>query len=49
MVLDVLWLEDTGMQFLKHEILIQISNCINFIPGNCAIAGVLNTCRHSGF
>ena len=35
------------MQFLKHQILIQISYCINLIPGNCAIAELLTMCRHS--
>ena len=37
------------MQFLKHQILIQISHCINLIPGNFAIAELLTTCRDSGF
>ena len=27
----------------------QISCCINLIPGNCAIAELVTTCRHSGF
>ena len=48
-VLDVLWLEGTGIQFLKHQILIQIFYCINLIPGNCAITGLLTTCMHFGF
>ena len=47
-VLDVLWLEGTGMQVPKHQILIQISYCINLIPGNCAIAELLTTCGRSG-
>ena len=37
------------MQFLKHQILMQIPYCINLIPGHCAIAELLSTCRHSGF
>ena len=49
MGIDVLWLVGTGIKFLKHQILIQISYCINLIPGNCAIAELLTTCRHSGF
>ena len=36
--------EGTGIQFLKHQILIQISYCINLIPGNCAIAELLTMC-----
>ena len=49
MVLDVLWLKGTDIQFLKHQILIQISYCINLMPGNCTIAELLTTCKHSGF
>ena len=49
LVLVVLWLEGTGIQFLKHYMLIQISYCINLIPGNCVIAKLLTTCRHSDF
>ena len=48
-VLDVLWLEDTGIQLMKHQFLIQISYYIHLIPGNCAIAKLLTRCRHSGF
>ena len=42
-------IEGTGMQFLKHQILIHLSYWINLIPRNCAIAELLTTCRHSGF
>ena len=48
-VLDVLWLEGTGIQFRRHQILIQISYCINLMPGNCAVAELLIAWRHSGF
>ena len=34
---------------MKHQILSQISCCINLIPGNCAIAELVTTCRYSGF
>ena len=39
--------EGTGIQFLKHQILIQISFGINLMPRNCAIAEFLTTYRHS--
>ena len=39
--------EGTGIQFLKHQILIQISYWISLIPRNCAIAELLTTCKHS--
>ena len=42
-------MEGTGMQFLKHQILIQISYCINLTPGNCAIYELLTAFTHSGF
>ena len=42
-------IESAGMQFLKHQILIQISNRVNLIPRNCAIDESLTTCRFSGF
>ena len=45
----MLGLEGTGIQFLKHQIFIQISYCINLIPGNYAIVELLSTCRHSDF
>ena len=35
--------EGTGIQFLKHQILIQISFGINLMPRNCAIAEFLTT------
>ena len=42
-------IEGTGIQFLKHQILIQICYRINLIPCNCAIAELSATCRFSGF
>ena len=42
-------IECTGIQFLKHQILIQISYWNNLIPRNFAIAELLTKSRHSGF
>ena len=42
-------IEDIGIKFLKHRILIQMSYWINLMPLNCAIAEMLRTCRHSDF
>ena len=42
-------LEGAGIQFVKHQFLIQIPNWVDLISRNCAIAEELTTCRHSGF
>ena len=49
MYYDLSVLEGTGIPFLKHQILIQISYWVNFVPHDCAIAEWLTTCSYSGF
>ena len=49
MYCDLNVLEGTAIEFLKHQILIQISYWVNSIPCNCAIAEWLTTCRYSDF
>ena len=49
MYYDLNILEGTGIQFLKHQFLIQISYWVNLKPRICAIAEWLTTCRYSGF
>ena len=49
MYYDLNILEGSGTQFLKHQILIQISHSVDLIPRNCAIAEWLTTCKYSDF
>ena len=49
MYYDLNILEGTGMQFLKNQFLIKISNWVDLIPRNIAIAEQLTMCRYSGF
>ena len=43
---DLTIVEGTDTQFLKHQILIQISYWVNLIPRDCAIADWLAAYRH---
>ena len=49
MYYDLNILQGSEIQLLKHQIFIQISYWINFIPCNCAIVEWLTACRYSGF
>ena len=49
MYYDLNILEGTGIQFLKHQVLIQTTYWVNLVPHNCTIVEQLTTCRYSGF
>ena len=49
MYYDLNILEGTGIQFLKHQFLVETPYWVNLIPRNCAIVEWLLTSRYSGF